>query len=75
MSTTLQGLPTIRGYKTQDILTQEFHGHQDLHSEAWCLFLSTNRWFAIRLDWLCAAFVIAVSFCSILASDSESPLL
>jgi len=42
---------------------------QDLHTESWFLFLSSSRWLAIRLDWLCALFVTAVSFFCVLAAD------
>ena len=75
LSATLQGLHTIRAHKSELIFTEEFHRHQDLHTEAWSLFLSTSRWFAIRLDWLCAMFVTSVAFCSVLAAGSKSNFL
>ena len=71
LSVSLQGLHTIRAYKSENIFTEEFHKHQDLHTEAWGLFLSSSRWFAIRLDWLCAFFVSSVAFCSVFAADSK----
>lgn len=51
---------------------EEFDAYQDKHSEAWFLFLATSRWLAVRLDWLCAMFVSAVTICSVLAAESKS---
>ncbi|XP_019646601.1 PREDICTED: multidrug resistance-associated protein 4-like isoform X1 [Branchiostoma belcheri] len=70
LSATLQGLWTIRAFGAQENFQQEFHAHQDLHSEAWFLFLAASRWFGIRMDWLAAIFIIAVAFCSVLAAQS-----
>ena len=71
LSASLQGLHTIRAFGMEEKCQAEFDAHQDLHSEAWFLFLSTSRWLAVRLDWLCALFVTAVTFCAVLAAGSE----
>lgn len=39
--------------------------------EAWFLFLTTSRWFAVRLDAICAIFVIVVAFGSLLLAKSK----
>lgn len=39
--------------------------------EAWFLFLTTSRWFAVRLDAICAIFVIIVAFGSLILATSE----
>ncbi|XP_052217717.1 ATP-binding cassette sub-family C member 4-like isoform X4 [Dreissena polymorpha] len=70
LSASLQGLHTIRAFSVQGKFIEEFDNHQDLHTEAWFLFLTTSRWLAIRLDWLCAMFVAAVSFFCVVAADS-----
>ncbi|WAR27448.1 MRP4-like protein [Mya arenaria] len=70
LSASLQGLHTIRAFEVQEKFIEEFDSHQDLHTESWFLFLSSSRWLAIRLDWLCAMFVSAVSFFCVLAADS-----
>ena len=31
-------------------------------SEAWFLFLTTSRWFAVRLDGICSAFIAVTAF-------------
>ncbi|XP_023930136.1 multidrug resistance-associated protein 4 isoform X1 [Lingula anatina] len=70
LSATLNGLSTIRAYHVEELFGKEFNSHQDLHTEAWFLFLVTTRWFAIRLDWICAFFVTTVTMVSILARDN-----
>ncbi|XP_055867950.1 ATP-binding cassette sub-family C member 4-like isoform X5 [Biomphalaria glabrata] len=72
LSATLQGLHTIRSMNMEQKFMEEFDAYQDKHSEAWFLFLATSRWLAVRLDWLCALFVTAVTVCSVLAADTMS---
>ncbi|GFS16310.1 multidrug resistance-associated protein 4 [Elysia marginata] len=73
LSTTLQGLHTIRAMHMEQQLTAEFDAHQDLHTEAWFLFLATSRWLAIRLDFLTAIFIASVVYCCMLSSDTMDP--
>ncbi|XP_053420105.1 ATP-binding cassette sub-family C member 4-like isoform X7 [Nycticebus coucang] len=73
LSSSLQGLWTIRAYKAEERLQELFDAHQDLHSEAWFLFLTTSRWFAVRLDAICTIFVIALAFgCLLLAKTLDA---
>uniref|UniRef100_A0A3P8TH99 Multidrug resistance-associated protein 4 n=1 Tax=Amphiprion percula TaxID=161767 RepID=A0A3P8TH99_AMPPE len=69
LSSSLQGLWTIRAFRAQERLKKTFDAHQDLHSEAWFLFLMTSRWFALRLDSICSIFVTVTSFGCILLRD------
>ncbi|KAK1170047.1 multidrug resistance-associated protein 4-like [Acipenser oxyrinchus oxyrinchus] len=69
LSSSLQGLWTIRAFKAEQRFQREFDDHQDLHSESWFLFLTTSRWFAVRLDGLCAIFVTTVAFGSLLLAN------
>ncbi|XP_006211067.1 ATP-binding cassette sub-family C member 4 [Vicugna pacos] len=70
LSSSLQGLWTIRAYKAEQRFQELFDAHQDLHSEAWFLFLTTSRWFAVRLDAICALFVIVVAFGSLILANT-----
>nr|XP_020639200.1 multidrug resistance-associated protein 4 isoform X1 [Pogona vitticeps] len=70
LSSSLQGLWTIRAFKAEQRFQELFDAHQDLHSEAWFLFLTTSRWFAVRLDAICAIFVIVVAFGSLLLAQT-----
>lgn len=69
LSSSLQGLWTIRAFGAQDRFQKIFDDHQDLHSEAWFLFLTTSRWFAVRLDGICALFVTITTFGCLLLRD------
>ncbi|CAH1780700.1 unnamed protein product [Owenia fusiformis] len=70
LSASIQGLHSIRAFKAEETFTHEFDKHHNLHTEAWFLYLATTRWFAIRLDFICALFITSVSFCSVLAAGS-----
>ncbi|KAM3608366.1 uncharacterized protein V6R79_023940 [Siganus canaliculatus] len=62
LSSSLQGLSTIRAFKAQQRFQHMFDEFQDHHSEAWFLFLTTSRWFAVRLDAICSVFVTITAF-------------
>ncbi|XP_013924730.1 PREDICTED: multidrug resistance-associated protein 4 [Thamnophis sirtalis] len=70
LSSSLQGLWTIRAFQAQQRFQEIFDAHQDLHTEAWFLFLTTSRWFAVRLDAICAIFVIVMAFGSLLLAQT-----
>ncbi|XP_026788988.1 multidrug resistance-associated protein 4 isoform X5 [Pangasianodon hypophthalmus] len=73
LSSTLQGLSTIRAFKAEERFQQTFDSHQDLHSEACFLFLTTSRWFAVRLDGMCSVFVTITAFgCLLLRNSLEA---
>uniref|UniRef100_A0A8D0T6P7 Multidrug resistance-associated protein 4 n=1 Tax=Sus scrofa TaxID=9823 RepID=A0A8D0T6P7_PIG len=70
LASSLQGRWTIRAFKAQQRFQELFDTHQDLHSEAWFLFLTTSRWFALCLDAVCAVFVIVVAFASLFLAET-----
>ncbi|XP_060724517.1 multidrug resistance-associated protein 4 isoform X3 [Tachysurus vachellii] len=73
LSSSLQGLSTIRAFKAEERFQQTFDSHQDLHSEACFLFLTTSRWFAVRLDGMCSIFVSITAFgCLLLRNSLEA---
>ncbi|XP_015377601.1 PREDICTED: probable multidrug resistance-associated protein lethal(2)03659, partial [Diuraphis noxia] len=58
----LQGLTTIRAYGAEQILSNEFDNHQDLHSSAWYIFICSNRAFGLWLDIVCFIYISIVIF-------------
>uniref|UniRef100_A0A3P9MLX9 ATP-binding cassette, sub-family C (CFTR/MRP), member 4 n=1 Tax=Oryzias latipes TaxID=8090 RepID=A0A3P9MLX9_ORYLA len=62
LSSSLQGLWTIRAFGAEERFQREFDSHQDLHSGAWFLFLTTSRWLAVWLDGICAIFITITTF-------------
>uniref|UniRef100_H3DQA7 ATP binding cassette subfamily C member 4 (PEL blood group) n=1 Tax=Tetraodon nigroviridis TaxID=99883 RepID=H3DQA7_TETNG len=73
LSSTLLGLSTIRAFKAQQSFQQMFDEYQDIHSEAWFLFLTTSRWLAVRLDGICSVFVMATAFACLYFRDELDP--
>lgn len=57
---TLQGLSTIRAFKAQQILSNEFDTHQDLNTSSWYLFLASTRAFALWLELVCVLYMATV---------------
>ncbi|CAL1598298.1 unnamed protein product [Knipowitschia caucasica] len=73
LSSSLHGLWTIRAFGATERFQNIFDAHQDLHSASWFLFLTTSRWFAVRLDGLCAVFVTATTFgCLLLRNQLDA---
>nr|XP_039258782.1 multidrug resistance-associated protein 4-like [Styela clava] len=69
LSSTLQGLLTIRAFGVQQQFEDKFHEYQDLHSASWFLFLVGTRWFGLRLDLITATFISAVTFFSVICAS------
>jgi ATP-binding cassette subfamily C (CFTR/MRP) protein 4 len=62
LNASLQGLTTIRAFEAEQILSKEFDNHQDLHSSAWYLFISSSRAFGFWLDIVCLIYISVVTF-------------
>uniref|UniRef100_A0A4W2EJ06 Multidrug resistance-associated protein 4 n=1 Tax=Bos indicus x Bos taurus TaxID=30522 RepID=A0A4W2EJ06_BOBOX len=73
LASSLRGLWTIRAYKAEQRFQEVFDAHQNLHSEAWFLLLTTSRWLTVLLHVTCATFVTVVAFGALILA--ENPLL
>ncbi|XP_014296340.1 probable multidrug resistance-associated protein lethal(2)03659 [Microplitis demolitor] len=73
LNTTLQGLPTIRSFNAEEILTKEFDHHQDLHSSAWYIFIASSRTFGYWLDLFCLIYIslVTTSFLFMTTDDND----
>ncbi|XP_059834268.1 cystic fibrosis transmembrane conductance regulator isoform X1 [Hypanus sabinus] len=63
--TSLRGLWTVRAFGRQAYFESLFHKSLNLHTANWFLYLSTLRWFQMRIDIVFVVFFIAVTFISI----------
>lgn len=52
LSSSLNGLSTIRCCNTQQKLIMEFDGLQDIHTSAWYCFIATSRTLGVYCDWI-----------------------
>ncbi|KAK9296489.1 hypothetical protein QLX08_009536 [Tetragonisca angustula] len=69
LNATLQGLPTVRAFEAEEILTKEFDQHQDLHSSAWYIFISCSRAFGFWLDFFCVVYIMFVTLSFLVLND------
>ncbi|XP_029471843.1 cystic fibrosis transmembrane conductance regulator [Rhinatrema bivittatum] len=63
--TTLKGLWTLRAFGRQPYFETLFHKALNLHTANWFLYLSTLRWFQMRIEMIFVIFFSAVTFISI----------
>uniref|UniRef100_A0AAG5DBA7 Multidrug resistance-associated protein lethal(2)03659 n=1 Tax=Anopheles atroparvus TaxID=41427 RepID=A0AAG5DBA7_ANOAO len=70
LSASLSGLSTIRAFGAEKILVREFDSHQDLHSSAFYLFISTSRAFGFYLDVFCVIYIAIVTLTFFIQGDS-----
>ncbi|XP_007952698.1 cystic fibrosis transmembrane conductance regulator [Orycteropus afer afer] len=66
--TSLKGLWTLRAFGRQPYFETLFHKTLNLHTANWFLYLSTLRWFQMRVEMIFVIFFIAVTFTSILTT-------
>ncbi|CAF3989329.1 unnamed protein product [Rotaria sp. Silwood2] len=61
LTSTILGLKVIRSYHAEKTCLSEFFSLLDDNSRANYLFLITNRWAAIRFDWITISFIAFVT--------------
>ncbi|XP_034876189.1 cystic fibrosis transmembrane conductance regulator [Mirounga leonina] len=66
--TSLKGLWTLRAFGRQPYFETLFHKALNLHTANWFLYLSTLRWFQMRMEMIFVIFFIAVTFISVLTT-------
>lgn len=72
--TSLKGLWTLRAFGRQPYFETLFHKALNLHTANWFLYLSTLRWFQMRIEIIFVIFFIAVTFISILTTGTMNLL-
>ncbi|ERE87631.1 cystic fibrosis transmembrane conductance regulator [Cricetulus griseus] len=66
--TSVKGLWTLRAFGRQPYFETLFHKALNLHTANWFMYLSTLRWFQMRIDMIFVLFFIVVTFISILTT-------
>lgn len=67
ISTTLNGLHTIRATKSENRFEQMFMRHQDAHTSVFLLYLGCNRSMAVILDSLNATYTGIIAFWAVIS--------
>ncbi|XP_026465652.1 probable multidrug resistance-associated protein lethal(2)03659 [Ctenocephalides felis] len=73
VNATLQGLTTIRAFDKQKELSLEFDEHQNLHSSAFYMYLTTTRAFALWLDVVCIIYILVVTLSFLVLGNDHAP--
>ena len=60
VSSSLNGLSTIRAFKAQDRFNQNFNIYQNDHSSAFFMYIIGIRWFVYMIDSLQVIFIAAI---------------
>ncbi|XP_060850595.1 probable multidrug resistance-associated protein lethal(2)03659 [Rhopalosiphum padi] len=71
LNASLQGISTIRAFQAEDILSKEFDEHQDLHSSAWYLFISSSEAFGFSLDIICFIYICILTFSFLIVNNDN----
>ncbi|EDV27234.1 uncharacterized protein TRIADDRAFT_23227, partial [Trichoplax adhaerens] len=69
MSTTLQGLTTVRAYGASSRFLETFKEYLDMHTQSWIVFIASIRWNAFHIDFLCSFLVAGLSFSLVLLPE------
>ena len=73
LATTLNGLPCIHTLQLETQLTDKFYSLQDEHFRAWTTTISLMRWFALRVCFMMAAYLLLTYSIYIILSDYINP--
>lgn len=65
ISDTISGLLSIRAFKEQEAFMEKLHDFSDNHTRAWYLYINSQLWLGLRLNWLMAIFISIVAIISV----------
>ncbi|XP_031342454.1 multidrug resistance-associated protein 4-like isoform X5 [Photinus pyralis] len=70
VNASLHGLATIRAFGMQDLLTEEFYRHQDIHTSALDMAAIVSRAFAYWMDLLNVVYIVVLTLYYTFNADS-----
>ncbi|XP_065919562.1 ATP-binding cassette sub-family C member 4-like isoform X2 [Dysidea avara] len=73
ISSTIQGLSTIRAYKEEEKFSNNLHYYLNEHTKGWYMYIVTNRWFGLRIDLISSFFIAIVVLTAVPLADSLDP--
>ncbi|CAG2172916.1 unnamed protein product, partial [Oppiella nova] len=61
VSTTLNGLDSVRAYGAQEAFEHQYYIYQNDHTATWFLFACASRTLSLITDWICVAYLVAIA--------------
>lgn len=61
LSSTLNGLTTLRAHRCQSTFQNMFEHYQDVQTSAYYMSISAAQWFVVRVDLVCIIYAVVVS--------------
>ncbi|CAG2177781.1 unnamed protein product, partial [Oppiella nova] len=61
VSTTLNGLASVRAYGAQEAFERQYYVYQNDHNATWFLFACTSRALGLILDWVCVGYLVVIA--------------
>jgi len=61
VSTTINGLASIRAYGAQAAFEKQFYAYQNDHSATWFIFVSSSRAMGLLMDWISTFYIIIIT--------------
>ena len=72
VSTTLNGLSSIRAFGTQNEFEEQFYRYQDDHSATWFIFLCAARALGLLMDWLFICYIVIITVVIMTFNESKT---
>jgi len=71
VSTTLNGLASIRAYGAQSSFEHQFHAYLNDHSATWFLYVASSKAMGLYVDYIATAYLVIITFSVMLTNGIE----
>ncbi len=71
ITSSMEGLHTIRAFCSQEVVTEQFDGHYNFYLGCWFCDVMMFCWFMLRTNLSTAVFAMAVIFTCLLTRNSK----
>ena len=72
VSTTLNGLASIRALSAEIIFEDQFYRYQNDHSATWFLSLCSSEALGLVMDWICVGYIVVIAAVLMIFHDGMS---
>ena len=72
VSTTLNGLASVRAFCAQNVFERQFYRYQNDHSATWFLFVCSSRTLGLVMDWICVGYIVTIATVLMICHDGMS---